>query len=362
MQSSNEKLRSLMIQLHNRTDAAKLAFDEAVEELERQRSENDRRYQTKRDQLREERRLWDEERAALEKLVSSASSIVNLNVGGEKISTTRHTLTQPEGSLLAAMFSGKLDHKLTKDSTGCIFLDYDPALFKCLLNQLRTWSDPGVKRVIRPPAGHEQAFFDLLYLLKIDERFIDRDRSAITGSTTIPSPTPWQPDAPRSRQSDKEPLRFWTLENSEVQLSENDRRCENFSRGLYQCIFGSQTYSKGTYRVRLRLEEGTANVLMGICSYSKTLAGPVHYNTPSAHGWFVHGYIVINGREPQPGWPQVNVNDILELKINCDEQMLSIYNERSGAKSSMEVSLYEAPLPWCLLILFNLEHSRVSIV
>ncbi|CAF1507304.1 unnamed protein product [Adineta ricciae] len=359
-----------MIQLHNRTDAAKLSFDEAVEELERQRAENDRRYQAKRDQLREERRLWDEEKAALEKLVATASPIVNLNVGGEKISTSRRTLTQPEGSLLAAMFSGKLDHKLTKDPAGCIFLDYDPFLFKCLLNQLRTWSDPGMERVIRLVAGHEQSFLDLLYLLKIDERYIDRDRTINTSSTTIPSPTAWQPEptktwqpeVPRSRQSEKGTLRFWTLSNSDVQLTDNDRRCEKITQGVYQCVFGSQTYSNGTHRVRLKLEEGTANILMGICSYSKTLAGPVHYNTPSTHGWFVHGYTVINGRDPQPGWPQVNENDILELKINCDDQSMTIYNERSGAKSSMDVNLYEAPLPWCLLILFNLKHSRVSIV
>jgi hypothetical protein len=219
-----------------------------------------------------------------------------------------------------------------------------------------------MRRVIRPLAGHETAFFDLLHLLKIDERFIDRDRSAITGSTTIPSPIQWQPETSKTRHLDKEVLRFWTVGNGDVQLSDDDRRCKKITDGIYQSVFGTQTYSHGIHRIRLRLEEGTANILMGICSYSKTLAGPVHYNTPSTHGWFMHGYIVINGREPQPGWPQVNENDILELKINCDDQTLSIANERTGAQSSMEVSLYEAPLPWCLLVLFNLQHSRVSIV
>ncbi|CAF1365184.1 unnamed protein product [Adineta steineri] len=351
-----------MVQLHNRTDVAKLAFDEAVAELDRQKAENDRRYQIKYEKLREERRQWDEEQAAMERLVATASSIVHLNVGGERISTTRSTLTAAEGSLLAAMFSGRMDHKLSKDTSGCIFLDYDPVLFKCLLNQLRTWTDPSVRRAIRPLAGSEQAFFDLLYLLKIDERFIDRDRSAITGSTAIGSPTMWQPEtSSKGRQSDQA-LRFWTTNTSDVQLSDDDHRCEKISHDVYQCVFGTQTYSNGIHRIRLKLEEGTTNVFMGICSYSKTVAGQVYYNTPSVHGWFVHGYIVINGRDPQPGWSQVNENDIVEITINCERQTLRIYNERSGAKSSMEVNSYEAPLPWCLLVLFNLKHSRVSIV
>lgn len=202
----------------------------------------------------------------------------------------------------------------------------------------------------------------MLHTLKIDERYIDRDRNTVTGSTTIPSPTPWLPETSKSRHVDKSILRFWTVGSGDVQLSDDDRRCEKISHGVYQSVFGSQTYSEGVHRVRLRLEEGRENVLMGICSYSKTLAGPVFYNTPSTHGWFVHGYSVINGRDPQPGWPQVNENDVVELKINCDEQTLRIYNERSGAQSSMEVNMYEAPLPWCLLVIFNLQHSRVSIV
>jgi hypothetical protein len=128
MKSSNPKLGSLIVQLHNRHNEAKEAFDQALVELERQKTENDRQYQQQLEQLNEERQQWHEENATMEQLVASASPIVNLNVGGEKMSTLRSTLTLAEGSLLATMFSGKWEHKLVKDTYGYIFLDYDPVV------------------------------------------------------------------------------------------------------------------------------------------------------------------------------------------------------------------------------------------
>jgi len=202
----------------------------------------------------------------------------------------------------------------------------------------------------------------LLHSLKIDERYIDRDRNIVSRSTVVTSPSTWKSEKPKTRQREQGPLRFYTTGTSDVQLTDDDRTCEKISHSNYQSVFGTETYSDGVHRIRLKLEQGSANVLMGICSYSKTLAGTVYYNTVTTHGWFVHGYVVVNGREPQPGWTQVHDQDVLELTINCEERSLSIYNERSAAQSSMDVNINEAPFPWCLLVLFNLKHSRVSLV
>jgi hypothetical protein len=131
MESTNAKLGSLIMQLHNRTNEAKEAFDQALVEFERQQrqqADNEKLYQEQLKQLKEERRKWDEEKVAMEKLAASASPIVNLNVGGEKISTSRATLIIAEGSLLATMFSGKWEDKLMKDANGSVFLDYDPVV------------------------------------------------------------------------------------------------------------------------------------------------------------------------------------------------------------------------------------------
>lgn len=133
MESSNTKLENLILQLHNRTNEVKETFDQALAELERQKTENEKEYNAKLEQLNEERRKWTEEKMTMEELAASASPIVNLNVGGEIITTLRATLTLAEGSLLATMFSGKWEDKLMKDANGHIFLDYDPVVSRKLV-------------------------------------------------------------------------------------------------------------------------------------------------------------------------------------------------------------------------------------
>ena len=51
--------------------------------------------------------------------------VIELNVGGEIMATTRSTLCQVEGSLLASMFSGRWEDKLCKDKQRNYFLDLD---------------------------------------------------------------------------------------------------------------------------------------------------------------------------------------------------------------------------------------------
>ncbi|CAF4266595.1 unnamed protein product [Rotaria sp. Silwood2] len=247
-------------------------------------ADSERQYQEKFKQLMEERRKWDEEKATIEKIAASASPIVKLNVGGEAMTTSRATLTLDEGSLLATMFSGKWDNKLMKDTDGCIFLDYDPV------------------------------------------RFIDSKQSTITSVAKVV-------------QSEEESERFGTVSSSTVQLTNDNRTCKTTVDSNWQYLLGTLTYSTGKHRIRLKLEFGRTNILMGICSQNKPPTGPQFYDKPTTHGWFIHGYMMKNGQGSHPGWPQVAVNDILELTINCDERSLSILNENSRAQNNMQPGL-----------------------
>lgn len=82
----------------------------------------------------------EEERRQLFSMSQDAhgSEILELNVGGTPMSTTRATLrTAGEGSMLAAMFSGNWDRGHKRDAEGRIFLDFDPYCFGRLLSFLR---------------------------------------------------------------------------------------------------------------------------------------------------------------------------------------------------------------------------------
>ncbi|CAF1512242.1 unnamed protein product [Adineta steineri] len=64
--------------------------------------------------------------------------VIELNVGGQRITTSRSTLTAVPKSKLALMFmkNNTNAHK-SRDNQGVIFFDYNPDQFKYLLDQLR---------------------------------------------------------------------------------------------------------------------------------------------------------------------------------------------------------------------------------
>jgi hypothetical protein len=88
------------------------------------------------EQLKIDRQKFGEEKKQTENLVKN-TDVIRLNVGGQLIMTIRETLTQVPKSILAIMFNGRWQHKLPIDQKGNIFLDFDPILFRHLLDQLQ---------------------------------------------------------------------------------------------------------------------------------------------------------------------------------------------------------------------------------
>ncbi len=82
----------------------------------------------------------DREKLEKEKQISKSvdhTDVLQLNVGGEIIITTRQTLTRIPKSILSLLFYGRWEHKLHTDPEGNIFLDFNPILFRHLLDQLQ---------------------------------------------------------------------------------------------------------------------------------------------------------------------------------------------------------------------------------
>ncbi len=69
--------------------------------------------------------------------IISDTDVIQLNVGGQLITTTRSTLTRIHKSTLAIMFNGRWENELIRDKHGNIFLDFNPILFHHFLEQLR---------------------------------------------------------------------------------------------------------------------------------------------------------------------------------------------------------------------------------
>ncbi|VDN18263.1 unnamed protein product [Gongylonema pulchrum] len=69
-------------------------------------------------------------------LFSPSEHIVNLNVGGQRFATSRHTLTWIPDTFFTSLLSGRIP--TVRDETGAVFIDRDPEIFRKILNYLRT--------------------------------------------------------------------------------------------------------------------------------------------------------------------------------------------------------------------------------
>ena len=100
-------------------------------------------------------------------MANTANDWVVLNVGGERIHTTRLTLTRVPNTLLTAMFEPDSAFSLARDETGAVLIDRDGRYFRVLLNYLRHGSliiDPGLSTL----GVYEEARFFGLHELAAD--------------------------------------------------------------------------------------------------------------------------------------------------------------------------------------------------
>ncbi len=88
------------------------------------------------EQLKIDLHKIEEEKKRAKKYIKNID-VIQLNVGGELMITTRETLTQIPKSILSIMFNGRWEHKLEIDKNENIFFDFNPILFRHLLDQLQ---------------------------------------------------------------------------------------------------------------------------------------------------------------------------------------------------------------------------------
>ena len=88
------------------------------------------------EQLELDRQILKEEKRILKSL--NNIDVLRINVGGEIITATRQTLTKIHKSILSVLFNGRWEHKLQIDQNGNIFFDFNPILFRHLIDQLQT--------------------------------------------------------------------------------------------------------------------------------------------------------------------------------------------------------------------------------
>ncbi|XP_055377861.1 BTB/POZ domain-containing protein KCTD3 isoform X2 [Condylostylus longicornis] len=89
--------------------------------------------------------------------------IINLNVGGQRFSTSRQTLTWIPDTFFTGLLYGKISS--LRDETGAIFIDRDPNLFSVILNYLRT-KEIDISKCDLRALRHEAEYYSIAPLIK----------------------------------------------------------------------------------------------------------------------------------------------------------------------------------------------------
>ncbi|KAL7468142.1 hypothetical protein ACHAXS_008384 [Conticribra weissflogii] len=89
-------------------------------------------------------------------LDADGEDLVEINAGGRVIAAKRSTLTQLNGTRLEALFSGRWDKKLQRDSNGRIFLDVNPICFQAIVDYLNELTISSENNPPKPPHVDEE--------------------------------------------------------------------------------------------------------------------------------------------------------------------------------------------------------------
>ena len=172
-------------------DQANNKLKTTYEENDRQRAIQDKKLDKKEKQLLGRLSKLEEEKSknasANGNVDVSDDDVLEINAGGKVIAVKRATMTQVQGSRLEALFSGRWDKKLIRDSSGRLFLDVNSDCFQAIVdyvNELAISSEdepptpPTVENELRHILAHQMKLFGLSVDPQIDSNIITQRSDA----------------------------------------------------------------------------------------------------------------------------------------------------------------------------------------
>jgi hypothetical protein len=259
--------------------------------------------------------------------------IIHLNVGGQRLSTTRATLCQVEGSFLASMFSGRWEGAHKRDDDGAVFLDYNPEFFVPILNCLRAmkYATPG------NPPSFPQLREDQI---KDFKRFIQY--LGLSGEIFLPEK--------------------FNQHSSTVTLQEGGTVAVH-GPNIHGYVLGENVHQQGIVRFKLKVESFKNNEWMFVGIVKADIVPPNNhsYGWPGSYGWAL-GYDQV--------WKEgsctidnalknlTKQGDTVELVLDCDAAKLSLHLP-TGQQFHIEIPKSQT---WRLNVNLGYANDKVRII
>ena len=313
-------------------------FDDLVKRF---REEFNEIVERERANLKAEVEALNAEKQRMEAIEVSDDDIIHLNVGGQKFSTTRATLCQVQGSLLATMFSGRWEDRVKRDKDGVVFFDFNPEYFGWILDYLRAKkiSSPENPAVLAEVAKNQMKNFNTLieYLGLSDE--------------ILPSG----------------PTEKFNVCSSGIAVQENGRVAVHDSNRGHKCVLGENVYQRGIVRFKLKLESFQSNEWIFVGMVKAEVKAKDNVSSifgMNSKGWglgsngnqgmFENGslkkYDALVNRTKQ--------GDTVELVLDCDAAKFSLHLP-TGQQFQIDIPKFQA---WRLHVNMHGVNDKIRIV
>ena len=319
-------------------------FDEIVKRFRQEFSEI---VESERAKIKAEVEAYNAEKQKIEAVNVNDDDLIDLNVGGTKLTTTRSTLCQVEGSLLASIFSGRWEDNIKRDKDGAVFFDFNPQYFILILDYLRA------KKIATPenppplpkvPEDQMESFRSLLQYLGLSNEISARYK--IT------------------------PSEKFNCCSSGVTLEEGGQVAVHNQTGEYDYVLGENLYSHGTVNLKLKLESFRNNqwIFVGVtkANVNQSLASVSNRascNWSGSYGWNLGssgGWVWKNGSHTvdQTLVGVSKQGDTVKLVLECEAGKLSLHLP-TGQKSNIDIPRAEA---WRLNVTLHASNDKIRIL
>ena len=317
-------------------------FDDLVKRF---RAEFNEIVETERANLKAEVEALNAEKQRMQAVEVSDEDIIHLNVGGQKFTTTRATLCQVEGSLLATMFNGRWEDRVKRDKDGVVFFDFNPEYFGWILEYLRAKkiSSPENPAVLAEvPKNQMKNFNTLLEYLGLSDEIV--------------------PTRPTELLQDEK----FSECSSGITVQENGQVAVHSLSTRHEYVLGGNIYQRGILRFKLKLESFKDNnwILVGIVKADVKPDDKYSYNWTDSKGW------ALGNNRNQGMWEngslkkygslvnQSKEGDTVELVLDCDAAKFSLHLP-TGQKFQIDIPKSQ---PWRLHVNLNGANDKIRIV
>ena len=242
--------------------------------------------------------------------------LIDLNVGGQRLTTTRSTLCQVEGSLLASMFSGRWEDRLKRDKDGAVFFDFNPQYFILILDYLRARKIASADQPAPFPTVPEdqlETFTSLVEYLGLNDEIVSTQQVL--------------------------PGEKFNLHSTDVALQDNGKVAVHDGTREHGYALGENVYSEGIANLKLKLESFKDNqwMFVGIVKDTFEAVASVAKNDLSSRWSGSYGWVLgsCGGRVCKNGlWTRTKDNtsttvskegDMVKLIMECEAGKLSLH-------------------------------------